>query len=208
MRASELLGRGGAAFPTWAKWDGAAKAPGEPKYFVINADESEPGTFKDRVLLEGDPCRVLEGAIIGAYAIGASRIYIYIRGEYPLAIERVGAALEELPRGRLSGRQHPGVGLQRRRRDSQRRRRLHLRRGDGALRVHRGQARLSTRQATLPHDARPLRQAHSHQQRGDAGAGALHPEPRTGRLSTAGYGRIDRAEAALCVGRRRATGAV
>jgi len=96
MRQSELLGRGGAAFPTWAKWDGAAKATGQPKYFVVNADESEPGTFKDRVLLEGDPCRVLEGAIIGAYAIGAGRIYIYIRGEYPLAIERVDAALAEL----------------------------------------------------------------------------------------------------------------
>ena len=96
MRASELLGRGGAAFPTWAKWDGAAKATGRPKYFVVNADESEPGTFKDRVLLEGDPCRVLEGAIIGAYAIGAGHIYIYIRGEYPLAIERVAAALDEL----------------------------------------------------------------------------------------------------------------
>jgi NADH-quinone oxidoreductase subunit F len=96
MHQSDLLGRGGAAFPTWAKWDGAAKAPGQPKYFVVNADESEPGTFKDRVLLEGDPCRVLEGAIIGAYAIGASRIYIYIRGEYPLAIERVDAALQEL----------------------------------------------------------------------------------------------------------------
>lgn len=96
MRRSELLGRGGAAFPTWAKWEGAAKASGQPKYFVINADESEPGTFKDRVLLEGDPCRVLEGALIGAYAIGASRIYIYIRGEYPLAIERVNAALQEL----------------------------------------------------------------------------------------------------------------
>ena len=96
MHQSDLLGRGGAAFPTWAKWDGAAKALGQPKYFVVNADESEPGTFKDRVLLEGDPCRVLEGAIIGAYAIGASRIYIYIRGEYPLAIERVGAALTEL----------------------------------------------------------------------------------------------------------------
>jgi NADH-quinone oxidoreductase subunit F len=96
MHQSDLLGRGGAAFPTWAKWDGAAKAPGQPKYFVVNADESEPGTFKDRILLEGDPCRVLEGALIGAYAIGASRIYIYIRGEYPLAIERVGAALAEL----------------------------------------------------------------------------------------------------------------
>lgn len=96
MHQADLLGRGGAAFPTWAKWDGASRAPGQPKYFVVNADESEPGTFKDRVLLEGDPCRVLEGAIIGAYSIGASRIYIYIRGEYPLAIERVEAALHEL----------------------------------------------------------------------------------------------------------------
>ncbi len=110
MRESELLGRGGAAFPTWAKWDGAAKATGQPKYFVINADESEPGTFKDRVLLEGDPCRVLEGAIIGAYAIGASRIYIYIRGEYPLAIERVGAALEELRAGGYLGDNILGSG--------------------------------------------------------------------------------------------------
>jgi NADH-quinone oxidoreductase subunit F len=63
---------------------------------VVNADESEPGTFKDRILLEGDPCRVLEGALLGAYAIGASRIYLYLRGEYPLALERVEAALAEL----------------------------------------------------------------------------------------------------------------
>ncbi len=96
IKSSGLLGRGGAAFPTWIKWDGAAKAPGSPKYFVINADESEPGTFKDRVLLEGDPCRSLEGAILGAYAIGSNKGYIYIRGEYPTAIERVRAAIDEL----------------------------------------------------------------------------------------------------------------
>ncbi len=96
IKNSGLLGRGGAAFPTWIKWDGAAKAPGSPKYFVINADESEPGTFKDRVLLEGDPCRPLEGAILGAYAIGSNKAYIYIRGEYPTAIERVQAAIAEL----------------------------------------------------------------------------------------------------------------
>ena len=101
---ASLLGRGGAAFPTAIKWKGAAEAAGPVKYFVVNADESEPGTFKDRILLEGDPCRVLEGAIIGAYAIGATKIYIYVRGEYPLAIERLDAALQELRRAGFLGR--------------------------------------------------------------------------------------------------------
>ena len=95
VKRSGLVGRGGAAFPTWIKWDGAAKATGEAKYFVVNADESEPGTFKDRVMMERDPHRFIEGAILGAYAIGAHRVYIYIRGEYPKSIERVRAALAE-----------------------------------------------------------------------------------------------------------------
>lgn len=95
IKACSLLGRGGAAFPAWLKWEGAANAVGSPKYFVVNADESEPGTFKDRVLLEGDPCRIIEGALIGAYAIGAEKIYFYVRGEYPLAIERLAAAVAE-----------------------------------------------------------------------------------------------------------------
>jgi NADH-quinone oxidoreductase subunit F len=96
IKASGLVGMGGAAFPTGIKWEGAANAAGDSKYLVINADESEPGTFKDRILLEGDPCRVLEGAMLGAYAIGAQKIYCYIRGEYPLAIERVHTAVEQL----------------------------------------------------------------------------------------------------------------
>ena len=95
LKESGLIGRGGAAFPTWIKWDGTAKAAGEQKYFVVNADESEPGTFKDRIVLEGDPCRPIEGAIIGAYCIGASKAFIYVRGEYPAAIERLGLALDE-----------------------------------------------------------------------------------------------------------------
>ncbi len=95
LKDSGLIGRGGAAFPTWIKWDGTAKASGEQKYFIVNADESEPGTFKDRVLLEGDACRPIEGAIIGAYTIGASKAYIYVRGEYPTAIARLQAALDE-----------------------------------------------------------------------------------------------------------------
>jgi NADH-quinone oxidoreductase subunit F len=95
LKRAGLLGRGGAAFPTWIKWESALNAPDTPKYFVVNADESEPGAFKDRILMEGDPCRILEGAIIGAYAIGAHTAYIYVRGEYPTAIERLRHAIDE-----------------------------------------------------------------------------------------------------------------
>ncbi len=95
IKQAGLVGRGGAAFPTWIKWDSAAKASGAPKYFVVNADESEPGTFKDRIMLEGDPCRMIEGLLVGAYAIGANKGYVYIRGEYPKAVQNVHAALAE-----------------------------------------------------------------------------------------------------------------
>lgn len=82
VKESGLIGRGGAAFRTHVKWDGAAAAPGDSKYIVCNADESEPGTFKDRALLEGDPLAVLEGMIIAGFAIGTEKGFIYIRGEY------------------------------------------------------------------------------------------------------------------------------
>jgi NADH-quinone oxidoreductase subunit F len=95
LKQSGLLGRGGAAFPAWIKWESTLKAPNTPKYFVVNADESEPGTFKDRILMEGDPCRIIEGAIIGAYTIGAHQAYIYVRGEYPHAIECMQHAIEQ-----------------------------------------------------------------------------------------------------------------
>jgi NADH-quinone oxidoreductase subunit F len=85
MSTSGLLGRGGAAFMTRTKWESASSAPGEPKYIVCNADESEPGTFKDRVLLENDPFAVLEGILIAGFAVGADKGFIYIRGEYPKA---------------------------------------------------------------------------------------------------------------------------
>jgi NADH-quinone oxidoreductase subunit F len=85
MENSGLLGRGGAAFVTRRKWEGAASADGEPKYIVCNADESEPGTFKDRVLLENDPFAILEGMLIAGFAIGAEKDFVYIRGEYPKA---------------------------------------------------------------------------------------------------------------------------
>ena len=95
VKASGLVGRGGAAFPTGVKWEGAAKAPGAQKYVVCNADESEPGTFKDRVLLLDDPHSVIEGMLITGYAIGASKGYIYLRGEYPYIVPPLEIALAE-----------------------------------------------------------------------------------------------------------------
>ncbi len=95
IKASGLVGRGGAAFPTAIKWEGAADAPGDEKYVICNADESEPGTFKDRVLLLDDPHSTIEGMCIAAHAIGASKGYIYLRGEYPYILPVLENALNE-----------------------------------------------------------------------------------------------------------------
>lgn len=95
VRDSGLLGRGGAAFKTDIKWEGAAAAPGTPKYIVCNADESEPGTFKDRVLLENDPFAILEGMLIAGFAIGAEKGFIYVRGEYSRAQKIMLDVIEE-----------------------------------------------------------------------------------------------------------------
>ena len=91
--ASKLMGRGGAAFPTGRKWDAVAKAHARPHYVVCNADESEPGTFKDRALMEGDPFAVLEGMTIAGFATGSERGYLYVRGEYPVATRRLATAI-------------------------------------------------------------------------------------------------------------------
>ncbi len=95
IKASGLVGRGGAAFSTGVKWEGAAAARENPKYVVCNADESEPGTFKDRVLLLDDPHRVIEGMCIAAHAVGARKGYIYLRGEYPYIQPVLDSALAE-----------------------------------------------------------------------------------------------------------------
>jgi NADH-quinone oxidoreductase subunit F len=95
IKASGLVGRGGAAFPTGLKLEGASIADGTPKYMVCNADESEPGTFKDRILMEGDPHRLLEGMIIAAHAIGTFKGFIYVRGEYPAAFAILRNAVAE-----------------------------------------------------------------------------------------------------------------
>ena len=111
VKASGLVGRGGAAFPTGAKWEGAANAPAQPKYIVCNADESEPGTFKDRILMEEDPHRTLEGMIIAAHAVGAKKGYIYIRGEFPSAFKIMADAVEAAHRAGMLGRNILGRGL-------------------------------------------------------------------------------------------------
>jgi len=95
IKKSGLRGRGGGGFPTGRKWESCAKARGDAKYLICNADEGDPGSFQDRSILEGNPHSVLEGMIIGAYAIGATEGYIYVRNEYPLAVKHIEIALEQ-----------------------------------------------------------------------------------------------------------------
>ncbi len=95
LKQSGLRGRGGAGFPTGLKWQFVSGAKGEKKYVVCNADESEPGTFKDRLVLEGDPHAIIEAMAIGAYAVGADEGFVYIRGEYGLAITRMKKAIQQ-----------------------------------------------------------------------------------------------------------------
>jgi NADH-quinone oxidoreductase subunit F len=95
IKKSGLRGRGGAGFPTGTKWEFCRRAEGSPKYIICNADEGDPGAFMDRNILEGDPHAVLEGMMIGAYAIGASAGYIYCRAEYPMALTRLRTAIEQ-----------------------------------------------------------------------------------------------------------------
>jgi NADH:ubiquinone oxidoreductase subunit F (NADH-binding)/(2Fe-2S) ferredoxin len=112
IKRSGLRGRGGAGFPTGMKWEFTRKAPsgagrtasGEEKFIICNADEGEPGTFKDRLILEGDPHRLIEAMVIAGYAIGARRGFVYIRGEYALSIERLGKAIAQARKYSLLGR--------------------------------------------------------------------------------------------------------
>ncbi|MDQ7789173.1 MAG: NADH-quinone oxidoreductase subunit NuoF [Eubacteriales bacterium] len=108
---SGLRGRGGAGFPTGLKWGFVRKAPGTPKYVVCNGDEGDPGAFMDRSVLEGDPHSVLEGMVIGAYAVGASQGYAYIRAEYPLAIKNFTYAIELARANGLLGKNILGMGF-------------------------------------------------------------------------------------------------
>jgi NADH-quinone oxidoreductase subunit F len=111
VKAAKLLGRGGAAFPTGVKWEAVAQQAARPHYFVCNADESEPGTFKDRVLMEGDPFAVVEALTIAGFATGSEHGYIYVRGEYPLATHFLQNAIEEARIAGLLGENILGSGI-------------------------------------------------------------------------------------------------
>jgi len=104
IKKSGLRGRGGAGFPTGLKWEMARNAQGDEKYIICNADEGDPGAFMDRAVIEGNPHAVIEGMLIGGYAIGAKRGYVYIRAEYPLAVERLKKALWQAKERNLLGR--------------------------------------------------------------------------------------------------------
>ena len=106
-----LRGRGGAGFPTGVKWGFCRKSPGDEKYLICNADEGDPGAFMDRALLEGDPHRVIEGMIVAAYAIGAAKGFIYVRAEYPIAVEHIGIALDQARACGLLGENVLGSGF-------------------------------------------------------------------------------------------------
>ena len=95
IKISGLAGRGGAGFPTWFKWNAARASEGEEKYLICNADEGDPGAFMDRAVIEGDPHSLIEGMLIGAYAIGAKEAIVYVRAEYPLAIKRLEKAIKQ-----------------------------------------------------------------------------------------------------------------
>jgi NADH:ubiquinone oxidoreductase subunit F (NADH-binding)/(2Fe-2S) ferredoxin/Pyruvate/2-oxoacid:ferredoxin oxidoreductase delta subunit len=120
VKEANLRGRGGAGFPTGVKWEAARRAAGEPKYVVVNCDEGDPGAYMDRSLMEGNPFCVFEGLMIGAYAIGSHEGYIYVRQEYPLAVENVGMAIRQAEEHGLLGKDILGSGF------------------DFSIRVHRG----------------------------------------------------------------------
>jgi len=111
IKKANLRGRGGGGFPAGIKWESVRNAPGEPKYVIVNCDEGDPGAYMDRSLMEGNPHSVIEGLIIGAYAIGSHEGYIYVRQEYPLAVENTELAIKQAEEYGLLGKDILGSGF-------------------------------------------------------------------------------------------------
>ena len=111
IKVSGLGGRGGAGFPTWFKWNAARQSEGEEKYLICNADEGDPGAFMDRAVIESDPHNLIEGMLIGAYAIGAKEAIVYVRAEYPLAIVRLQGAIKQAEEKGYLGENILGTGF-------------------------------------------------------------------------------------------------
>ena len=171
IKSSGLRGRGGAGFPTGLKWSFMPKSDPRPSYLVINADEFEPGSCKDREIMRHDPHLLIEGALLASFAMRAHACYIYVRGEFIRERERLQAADRRGLRGQADRQeQHPRLGLRLLR--PPRRRRLHLRRGDGAAREPGGQEGPAAPEAAVPGQRRPVRRADHGQQRGNHRRGA------------------------------------
>ena len=111
IKVSGLAGRGGAGFPTWFKWNAARQSQSEAKYMICNADEGDPGAFMDRAVIESDPHNLIEGMLIGAYAIGATEMIVYVRAEYPLAIRNLQHAMKQAREANLLGKNILGTGF-------------------------------------------------------------------------------------------------
>ena len=111
IKISGLAGRGGAGFPTWFKWNAARQSQSEAKYMICNADEGDPGAFMDRAVIESDPHNLIEGMLIGAYAIGATEMIVYVRAEYPLAIRNLQHAMKQAREANLLGKNILGTGF-------------------------------------------------------------------------------------------------
>ena len=178
VKASGQRGRGGAGFPTGLKWSFMPKqSDGRPHYLVVNADESEPGTCKDREVMRNDPHLLVEGCLMAGFAMGAHVGYIYVRGEFVRERERLEAAVDAGLCGQAD-RQEQRPRLRFRSLRPSRRRRLYLRRGDRAAREPGRQEGHAAAQAAVPGQCRPLRLSDHGQQRRDHRPGARHPAAR------------------------------
>ena len=167
MKASNLRGRGGAGFPTGMKWSFVPRTSPKPKYIVVNADESEPGTCKDRVLMENDPHQLIEGVLIAGLAVDAHAGYIYIRGEYRYLIEIMDKAIAEAYAKGWLGKNIQGTGFDFDLYTHYGRGRLRVRRGIGAARIARRQARHSAHPAAVSGGGGRVPVPHRAEQRGD-----------------------------------------
>ena len=150
VKASALRGRGGAGFPTGLKWSFVPRTSPKPKYIVINADESEPGTCKDRLLMEYDPHQLIEGILIAGLAIDSHKGYLYIRGEYRYLIDHMDRAIAEAYSKGYLGKNIAGHGFRFRSLHAFRSGRVRVRRRDGAARFAGRQARHPAHEASVP----------------------------------------------------------
>ena len=192
VKNSGLRGRGGAGFPTWRKWLFCRETPSDERYLICNADEGDPGAFMNRSLIEGDPHALLEGMLIAAYTLGATKGFIYIRAEYPLAIVRLKGAIAEIRALNLLGENILGSDFSFD---------IKIKEGAGAfvcgeetalMASIEGKTRHAAHPAALSGRFRPVGQTDRHQQRRNAGDAAQYPPQRRGMVQPVRYRDVKR----------------